>query len=256
MRAQTIEKKDWGVLTREDRVFFHPRGILRAVTQYEADEDALVRLVNTIVRQYDHWLAHGFADDIQQTQQALCCAAAEHSDDMHAIFADPLRAWLGICLRGRLTQTDTTDTHTHPVATPSIPHEQPAPLPAQQATPTRRQGAPKKQLFPSEETLDAKRAEFLREYDLRFPRRQKTITTTVASDDFNQFVINMALRWGDEFPELQAGMGAAWEHFLASMHFQWQLKPKTWRDQIHTHIDLAWQKKEKKQKQTKTDITH
>ncbi len=66
----------------------------------------------------------------------------------------------------------------------------------------------------------------------------------------------MALRWGDEFPELQAGMGAAWEHFLASMHFQWQLKPKTWKDQIHRHIHRAWQKKKKKQKQTKTDITH
>lgn len=253
MRVQTIENKDWGVLTREDGVFFHPRGILRAVTQYEADEDALVRLVNTIVRQYDQWLTHGVADDIQQTQQALCCAAAEHSDDMHAIFADPLCAWLGICLRGRLTQTDTTDTH--PVAAPAIPHEQPSPLPAQQATPTRRQGAPKKQLFPSEETLVAKRAEFLREYNLRFPSRQKTITTTVASDDFNRFVIDMALTWGDEFPALQEGMGSAWEHFLASMDFQWQLKSKTWKDQIHKQIYYAWKIKKKKQNKPQQTTT-
>lgn len=140
------------------------------------------------------------------------------------------------------------DPATHPVATPSIPHEQPAPLPAQpQATPTRRQGAPKKQLFNSEE-LDAKRAEFLREYNLRFPNGQKTITTTVASDDFNQFVIDMALRWGDEFPELQNGMGSAWAHFLASMDFTWAgIEKKTWKDQIHIHIHIAWQKKKKKQ---------
>ncbi len=147
------------------------------------------------------------------------------------------------------------DIDTWPVGAPSIPHEQPAPLPATQPAPTRRQGAPKKQLFPSEE-LDAKRAEFLREYNHSFPSRQKTITTTVASDDFNQFVIDMALRWGDEFPALQEGMGSAWEHFLASMDFQWELRSKTWRDQIRMHISDAWKKKKKKQNKPQQTTTH
>ena len=188
--------------------------------------------------------------------------AADHIKAAAQMWCSPLQAaaineavdW-ELQNRHFLSEIDDDDS-TPPVAAPAIPHEQPAPLTAQQATPTRRQGAPKKQLFPSEETLDAKRAEFLREYNLRFPCRQKTITTTVASDDFNQFVIDMALRWGDEFPALQNGMGSAWAHFLASMDFKWQLKHKTWKDQIHTHIHLAWQKKKKKQNKPQQATTH
>ena len=146
------------------------------------------------------------------------------------------------------------DIATWPVGAPSIPHEQPeTATTAPQPAPTRRQGAPKKQLFPSEETLDAKRAEFLREYNHRFPGRQKTITTTVKEDTFNRFVIDMALTWGDEFPALQKGMGNAWEHFLASMDFTWELRSKTWRDKIHERIQYAWKKK--KQRQNKPNKT-
>ena len=204
---------------------------------------------------FDHSTVRNIVKQIWDDTTAA--RAADHIKAAAQMWCSPLQAaaineqvdW-GLQNRHFLSEID--DDSTPPVATPAIPHEQPAPLPAQpQATPTRRQGAPKKQLFPSEETLDAKRAEFLREYNHRFPDRQKTITTTVASDDFNQFVINMALTWGDEFPELQAGMGAAWEHFLASLDFKWQLRSKTWRDQIHTRIYKAWQKKKKKQNKPK-----
>jgi hypothetical protein len=199
--------------------------------------------VRNIVKQiYDDTTAARVADHIKAAAQMWC-------SPLQAAAINETVDW-ELQNRHFLSEIDDDDS-TPPAATLTIPHEQPAPLPAQpQATPTRRQGAPKKQLFTGE-TLDAKRTEFLREYNLRFPNGQKTITTSVASDDFNQFVINMALRWGDEFPELQAGMGAAWEHFLASMHFKWQLRSKTWRDQIRIHIHLAWKKKKQKQNKPK-----
>ena len=213
MRAQTIENKDWGVLTREDGVFFHPRGILRAVTQHEADEDALVRLVNTIVRQYDQWLTHSFADDIQQTQQALCCAAAEHSDDMHAIFADPLRAWLSICLRGRLTQTDTTDT------------DKPSAC----------------KLFPREKIMMQRREEVF----AAFAMEERIISSPDPQDTTNAQILDLYAQWAETDKTLRKNRGThLWEFLTQYCAFRTTLfgsaqrdgQVKTWINKIGTYL--------------------
>lgn len=116
------------------------------------------------------------------------------------------------------------DIDTWPVGAPSIPHEQPAPLPATQPKPTRRQGRPTTNFLPSAATEREKEKE-LKEL---FLARHNTLTIPDCKKNAPEIrtVIEMVDKWQKEnlFPTGKVS-GTALVRFLKSIGFSLGVNP-------------------------------